>query len=152
MTIRQRQEYRQTYVAAPSLPANFVDRPEALEALRNALINDGESRHIALTALNGMGGIGKTMLGRLLNSSAKELNLLRNPIRRFSPVMKWVLRHCYDREALLPLGQGSTGHLRSKSSWAVQHPLERFRHPAETKMCCSGERRRYREKCSTVRT
>jgi NB-ARC domain len=48
------------------VPANFVDRPEALEALRNGLITDGESRHIALTALNGMGGIGKTVLAQAL--------------------------------------------------------------------------------------
>jgi WD40 repeat protein len=64
--IRIREDYRETYVTAPPLPDNFVDRPEALEALRNALITDGESRHIALTALNGMGGIGKTMLAQAL--------------------------------------------------------------------------------------
>ena len=64
--VELKEEYRQTYVTAPPLPANFVDRPDALEALRNALITDGESRHIALTALNGMGGIGKTMLAQAL--------------------------------------------------------------------------------------
>jgi hypothetical protein len=64
--VELKEEYRQTYVTAPPLPANFVDRPEALKALRNALITDGESRHIALTALNGMGGIGKTVLAQAL--------------------------------------------------------------------------------------
>jgi hypothetical protein len=64
--VELKEEYRQTYVTAPPLPDNFVDRPEALEALRNALITDGESRHIALTALKGMGGIGKTMLAQAL--------------------------------------------------------------------------------------
>jgi NB-ARC domain/TIR domain len=64
--VELKEEYRQTYVTAPPLPANFVDRPEALEVLRNALITDGESRHIALTALNGMSGIGKTMLAQAL--------------------------------------------------------------------------------------
>jgi hypothetical protein len=64
--VELKEEYRQTYVTAPPLPDNFVNRPDALEALRNALITDGESRHIALTALNGMGGIGKTVLAQAL--------------------------------------------------------------------------------------
>jgi hypothetical protein len=64
--VELREEFRQTYVTALPLPANFVGRPEALESLRNALITDGESRHMALTALNGMGGIGKTMLAEAL--------------------------------------------------------------------------------------
>jgi hypothetical protein len=64
--VELKEEYRQTYVTAPPLPPNFVDRPEALEALRNALITDGESRHIAVMALNGMGGIGKTVLAQAL--------------------------------------------------------------------------------------
>ena len=45
---------------------NFVERPEALTALRDALITDGSGRHIALTALEGMGGIGKTVLAKAL--------------------------------------------------------------------------------------
>ena len=45
---------------------NFVERPEALAALRDALITDGGGRHIALTALEGMGGIGKTVLAKAL--------------------------------------------------------------------------------------
>jgi hypothetical protein len=64
--VKLKEEYRQTYVTAPPLPANFVERPEALEVLRNALITDGESRNVALTALNGMGEIGKTMLAQAL--------------------------------------------------------------------------------------
>ena len=61
-----RPEYRQTYVTAPPIPPNFVERPEALKALRNALITDGVGRNIALTAFAGMGGIGKTVLAQVL--------------------------------------------------------------------------------------
>jgi WD40 repeat protein len=62
--------YRRTYVTAPPLPINFVERPDALAALRNALFSDdspgGAGRHIALTALRGMGGLGKTVLAQAL--------------------------------------------------------------------------------------
>jgi WD40 repeat protein len=60
-------EFRETnYVTVPPLPVNFVERPEALAALRDALITDDGGRHIALTALEGMGGIGKTVLAQAL--------------------------------------------------------------------------------------
>jgi hypothetical protein len=61
-----KEAFRVTYVTAPPLPVNFVERPEALTALRDALITDGSGRHIALTALEGMGGIGKTVLAKAL--------------------------------------------------------------------------------------
>jgi WD40 repeat protein len=61
-----KKEFQQTYVTAPPLPVNFVERPEALAALRDALITDDGGRHIALTALAGMGGIGKTVLAQAL--------------------------------------------------------------------------------------
>jgi WD40 repeat protein len=54
------------YNNAPPLPDNFVDRPEILAALRNALFQDAPNRNIALTALQGMGGIGKTVLAQAL--------------------------------------------------------------------------------------
>jgi hypothetical protein len=54
------------YNNAPPLPDNFVDRPEILTALRNALFQDAPNRNIALTALQGMGGIGKTVLAQAL--------------------------------------------------------------------------------------
>jgi len=60
------EDYRETYVTAPPLPANFVARLEALAALRAALITDAGTRQIALTALEGMGGIGKTVLAQAL--------------------------------------------------------------------------------------
>ena len=65
--IELRPEFRKTrYNTVPPLPVNFVARPESLAALRDALITDGGGRHIALTALKGMGGIGKTVLAQAL--------------------------------------------------------------------------------------
>ena len=54
------------YNNAPSLPQNFVSRPQLLEALRNTLFTEGANRNIALTAMQGMGGIGKTVLAQAL--------------------------------------------------------------------------------------
>ena len=48
------------YNNAPALPESFVNRPELLEALRNTLFTEGSNRNIAVTAIQGMGGIGKT--------------------------------------------------------------------------------------------
>jgi hypothetical protein len=64
--IELKTEFRQTYVTAPPLPVNYVERPEALAALRNSLITADGGRQIALTALQGMGGIGKTVLAQAL--------------------------------------------------------------------------------------
>jgi WD40 repeat protein len=60
-----------TYVTAPPAVANYIERPEALRALRDALFSDrsisGRRRQpIGLTALAGMGGIGKTVLAQAL--------------------------------------------------------------------------------------
>ena len=51
---------------APTLPANHVERPAELAALREAVLSDAGGRGIALTAVKGMGGIGKTLLARAL--------------------------------------------------------------------------------------
>ena len=65
--IELRPEFRKTrYNTVPPLPVNFVPRPESLAALRDALITDGGTSQIALTALKGMGGIGKTVLAQAL--------------------------------------------------------------------------------------
>jgi WD40 repeat protein len=59
-------EGRPRYNNSPPLPDNFVDRPEILAELRNFLFQEAPNRNIALTALQGMGGIGKTVLARAL--------------------------------------------------------------------------------------
>src|ERR1039457_2021605 len=59
-------ERQPRYNNAPPLPDNFVERPEILAALRDALFQDAPQRNIALTALHGMGGIGKTVLAQAL--------------------------------------------------------------------------------------
>jgi hypothetical protein len=46
--------------------ANYVDRPEAIRALRDAVLAENRGQPIALTALAGMGGIGKTVLAQAL--------------------------------------------------------------------------------------
>ena len=61
-----RAEFRVTYVTAPPLPSNYVERHEVLVNLRNALFADGSGPSIALAALEGMGGIGKTILAQAL--------------------------------------------------------------------------------------
>jgi hypothetical protein len=61
--------YRKTYVthltASPRV-ANYVERSEALSALRDALFADDHRQPISLTALAGMGGIGKIVLAKAL--------------------------------------------------------------------------------------
>ena len=57
---------RATYITAPPTVANYIDRPEAVRALRDTLFEADEHRAIALTALEGMGGIGKTVLAQAL--------------------------------------------------------------------------------------
>jgi len=58
--------YRHTYVTVPPLPPNYVERKDELETLRSALLDDESSRRIALTALKGMAGVGKTILAQAL--------------------------------------------------------------------------------------
>lgn len=58
--------FRATYVTAPPLPPNYVERPEVLASLRARLIRDGDALPIGITALRGMGGIGKTVLAQAL--------------------------------------------------------------------------------------
>ena len=55
---------RVTYLTAPPRVSNYLDRPEALHALRDALFAEDHRQPIAVTALAGMGGIGKTVLAK----------------------------------------------------------------------------------------
>ena len=55
-----------TYVTVPPTVANYIDRREAIRALRDTLFAAADHRAIALTALEGMGGIGKTVLAQAL--------------------------------------------------------------------------------------
>jgi len=59
-------EFRHTYVTAPPLAENFIARPEALAALRDAVMRERVSANLPVTALIGMGGIGKTQLALAL--------------------------------------------------------------------------------------
>ena len=58
--------FQHTYSTVPPLPPNYVERSTELHALRSAVLRDGASRRVALTALKGMAGIGKTVLAQAL--------------------------------------------------------------------------------------
>src|SRR3989475_1716671 len=63
------EKYRTTYVTAPPLPRNYVERTDAVSNLRNALITDDPGPSIALTALRGMGGIGNTIPAQAISDN-----------------------------------------------------------------------------------
>jgi WD40 repeat protein len=58
------------YITAPPKVANYLDRPEAVRALRDTLFRADGHRAIAVTALEGMGGVGKTVLAQALFKDA----------------------------------------------------------------------------------
>ena len=63
-------KFRETAVTLPPgippLPINYVQRSDELAQLRQAVVGDETSRQVAITALRGMGGIGKTVLAKAL--------------------------------------------------------------------------------------
>ncbi|HXI41955.1 MAG TPA: TIR domain-containing protein [Bryobacteraceae bacterium] len=59
-------KYGATFVTVPPLPANYIERSEELTALRDVVIGEQTPRHIGLTAVRGMAGIGKTILSQAL--------------------------------------------------------------------------------------
>lgn len=60
------EKVRRTLVTAPPLPINYVPRPDELEALRRAVLREDDERGVALIALRGMGGVGKSVLAQAL--------------------------------------------------------------------------------------
>jgi WD40 repeat protein len=74
---------RVTYLTAPPRVANYLERPEALHALRDTLFTEDDRQPIALTALAGMGGIGKTVLAKALTQDEVVL-------RAFPDGIVWV--------------------------------------------------------------
>jgi hypothetical protein len=53
------------FFGLPPLPAGYVERPEALEAMRKALLGSRPAVGVvAATAVHGLGGLGKTVLAR----------------------------------------------------------------------------------------
>jgi hypothetical protein len=60
------ERFRNTYVTAPPLPRNYINRDTLLTALREAVVLDEPGPSIAITAIRGMGGIGKTILAQAL--------------------------------------------------------------------------------------
>ena len=59
-------QFRETYITVPPLPSNYIERTDELHALRTAVLRDGSPRRVALTALKGMAGIGKTVMAQAL--------------------------------------------------------------------------------------
>jgi WD40 repeat protein len=57
---------RVTYLTVPPRVANYLERPEALRSLRDVLFAEDDRQPIPLTALAGMGGIGKTVLAKAI--------------------------------------------------------------------------------------
>jgi len=64
---------RVTYLTTPPRVANYLERPEALRALRDAVFAEDHRQPIALTALAGMGGIGKTVLAKALTEEKSSV-------------------------------------------------------------------------------
>ena len=60
------EKYKKTITSIPPLPEDFIHRPVEFEKLRQELFRDTGVGIVSLTALRGMGGIGKTYLAMAL--------------------------------------------------------------------------------------
>jgi WD40 repeat protein len=71
------------YDTVPNLPQNHIPRPDLIAQLRDLVFTEGEGGNIAVTALKGMGGIGKTVLA---------IDLCRDPVvrRAFPDGIAWI--------------------------------------------------------------
>ena len=58
--------FRTNYETVPPLPLSYVERADALNPLRAALMSDDVARQVAVTGVRGMGGVGKTVLAQAL--------------------------------------------------------------------------------------
>ncbi|RME99475.1 MAG: toll/interleukin-1 receptor domain-containing protein, partial [Alphaproteobacteria bacterium] len=64
-TVRPTPKHARLFNVPPE-PMNFIERADELNKLRRTVIGDDTDRTIALTALQGMGGIGKSVLAAML--------------------------------------------------------------------------------------
>ncbi len=73
----------QRYDTVPNLPQNYLIREQHLAGLRDLVFTEGEGANIAVTAMSGMGGIGKTVLATAL---------CRDPVvqRAFPDGIAWI--------------------------------------------------------------
>ena len=60
------ERYRTPYVTAPPLPANLVSRVDEVRQVRELILRESEPPQMGITAVCGMGGLGKTVLAQEL--------------------------------------------------------------------------------------
>ena len=122
-SVHLKKEYQRTYVAAPPLPNTFVQRAEALRGVREALITDGSGPSIALTALRGMGGVGKTLLAQAVchdevvqqafPDGIAWVTIGKEPVRDLVTLLREVGKALSDDIALYDTETGSIGRYRA---------------------------------------